>query len=137
MPKTLLVLPVLVSLFTLLMPARAVAELPEEGSGQMVVDEVREGLQQYQKEKDVGKRIKLLEKLAPTRDSRVAVMLGDVLDGPIIIGEDGRAQNRAEHTASHLLLKKYYLPPQCDQAPHDWFKRNEADLRRRAMQLPQ
>ncbi len=54
MPRTLFVLlPLIVSLFTLMMPAKVVAGPPDEGAGEMVVDEVttlRAEVQRLEKE---------------------------------------------------------------------------------------
>jgi hypothetical protein len=44
----------------------------------MVLDEAYDGLRRYRGEKDLGKRIAWLRKLAPTRDPRVAVELWEV-----------------------------------------------------------
>ena len=57
-------LPPLFAVLALLTPNRAVAGPPEGVSGKMVLDEVADGLRQYRKEKDQGKRVKLLERLA-------------------------------------------------------------------------
>jgi hypothetical protein len=47
---------------------QALAGPPEKWSGKIVFDEVADGLRKYRKETDTVKRIKWLEKLAPTRD---------------------------------------------------------------------
>jgi len=77
---------VLLLLFAL---GQAVAGPPEKSSAKMVLDEVADGLRKYRKEQDTEKRIRWLKKLAPTKDPRVAVALGDALDvvGPIIDDE--------------------------------------------------
>jgi hypothetical protein len=144
MPKTLFVLPMVFALSLLLMPTKAVADLPEDGSGQMVVDEVCEAIRQYQKEKDEEKRSARLIKLGQTRDPRVAIILGEMLHGP----------PHVKLMAVVILLN--FLPAPVDRlivlekdssvdsVVHQWYEdveqwweKNEADLRRRAKQLPQ
>ena len=45
---------------------------PDTPTGALVLDDVADGLLRYQKEKDVGARVKLLQRLALTHDPRVA-----------------------------------------------------------------
>jgi hypothetical protein len=106
---------------------------PEGASGKMVLDEVADGLRRYQQEKDGGRRLAWLKRLAPARDVRVAVALGEAVDGPagLLSGE-----------AVVLLLAHYdigAMSPLEDLsgAVRRWWKANKADLRRRAKQLPQ
>jgi hypothetical protein len=134
MPKTLLILPIVVSLFTFVMTGKAVADLPEEGSGQMVVDEVCEGIRQYRKEKDWEKRLKRLEKLAATHDPRVAVVIGDAMEVGRVVRGDFSVR---EALKCNRLLEKYYLPPSSDEEGFSWWELNRDDLRRRAKQLPE
>ena len=47
--------------------------------GKMILDEVADGLRRYRMEKDEDKRAKWLEKLAPSRDPRVMVVIGEAL----------------------------------------------------------
>jgi hypothetical protein len=123
------ILPV-VALSLFLMPAKAVAELPDEGSGQMVVDEVCEGLRQYRKEADWEKSRTLLQKLAPTRDPRVAVVLVEDM-----------FKSEQRFATCFLLLVEHYVPgglnPSSADQMMDWWKKNEADLRHQAEKLPQ
>jgi hypothetical protein len=130
MPRRLSVL----ALFIVLVPARpALADPPERVSGKMVLDEVVEGLMRYRYETDQDKRWDRLGELARTRDPRVAVVLGDLLDHGI---------NSEQQQAAVIFIVQYHgqkgpacltgiVPP-----VHAWWKKNEADLRRRAKQLP-
>jgi hypothetical protein len=100
---------------------------PEGTSGMMVRDEVAEGLLRYRKTNDPEKRRALLRQLAPTGDPRVAVALGEAL------ASAGFAYPEI------ALLAEFYLPPDkrgSTDAVWDWWRDNEADLRRRAEQLP-
>ena len=99
----------------------------------MVRDEVADGLRRYQQEKEGGRRLAWLKRLAPTRDVRVAVALGEALDEPagLLSGE-----------AVVLLLAHYDIGPtspleDLSGAVRRWWKKNKTDLRRRAAQLPQ
>ena len=112
-----------------------VAGPPEGVSGRMAFDEVAEALRKYGKETDREKRIRWLRKLAPTGDVRVAVALGDAW-GDTDGGLGTIAQN---------LLAEHYCPKGDEPKSHgamtwgrvtDWWKKNEADLRRRAQELP-
>ena len=123
------------ALLALLAPWPAVAGPPEGVSGRMAFDEVAEGLRKYGKETDREKRIRWLRKLAPTGDVRVAVALGDAW-GDTDGGLGTIAQN---------LLAEHYCPKGDEPKSHgamtwgrvtDWWKKNEADLRRRAKELP-
>jgi hypothetical protein len=127
-----LVLPLLAALA---LPAVSLAGPPEEPSGTMVfVDKVAEGLRQYHREADAEKRIEWLNKLAPTRDPRVGVVLGELQErwhaAPYRAPPDPGA-------AAITLLRAHYLPGADYKQVLGWWKRNEADLRRRAKRLPQ
>jgi hypothetical protein len=145
MPRTRFVLLLVFAVSLFLMPAKAVAGPPDGESGEMVVDEVWEGLRQYRKEKDEGKRIELLKKLAPTRDPRMAVSMADEMGLEWV--KPGRELDfSAEGYASCRLLEKYFLHPQADEPTaavmaylnvNAWWRKNRDDLRRRAKQLPQ
>jgi hypothetical protein len=116
-----------------LVPARAVAGPPEGVSGRMVLDQVADGLRKYRQETDHDRRVRWLRKLAPTCDVRVAVALGDAWGD-----SDGGVG-----TVAQALLAEYYCEPRPNTIAGawgpvtDWWKKNEADLRRRAKQLPQ
>jgi hypothetical protein len=128
MLRTLLALSVL----ALLPPTQALAGPPEGVSKRTVYDDVADGLRKYRKENDRVKRILWLRKLAPTNDPRVAVALGEAMKEDSEVGFD----------ASALIYENDYMQlfPVTDPSQHnplDWWKENEADLRRRAKQLPQ
>lgn len=116
------------SVLALLSPGRPAFAGPPEGvSGATVLDRVADGLRQYHREKDEGRRRPLLWKLAPTRDPRVAVALGEVL-----------ASSGLPYPEI-ALLAEFYLPPEkvgSTDAVWDWWRANEAGLRRRARELP-
>ena len=123
------------ALLALLAPWPAAAGPPERVSGRMVFDEVADGLRKYHKETDREKRIRWLRKLAPTGDVRVAVALGDAW-GDTDGGLGTIAQN---------LLAEHYCPKGDEPKSHgamtwgrvtDWWNKNEADLRRRAQEIP-
>ena len=104
----------------------------------MVLDEVADGLRKYRKAKEPVSRIRRLEKLAPTKDPRVAVVLGEMLTG----GE--RGVSKPGYRAAGLINRYYSTYPvrgvgwdATVGTADEWWKDNEADLRRRAKQLPQ
>jgi hypothetical protein len=138
-PRTFaaLVPPLLVTL-SLLSPGRAVAGPPEAASGKTVLDEVADGLRKYRGEKDEAKRIALMVRLAATSDPRVALVLGEALDGA------PPARNFANLEIPVILLAMHYVPKAAGADPlgglsgndvAKWWKANAADLRRRAAQL--
>jgi hypothetical protein len=115
----------LLAVTALVMPGWAVAGPPEGVSGKMAFDEVAEGLRKYRAEKTPGKRIRWLEKLAASRDPRVAVVIWDSPKGdwtPLQYALLGR------------MLHKHYTYG--NVADYEWWAKNEADFRRRAAQLP-
>ena len=73
------VLPLL-TVLALTLPGEAIAGPPEGVSGKMVLDEVAEGLRRFRRDEDWIKRLRLLERLAPTQDPRVAVLLGELTE---------------------------------------------------------
>jgi hypothetical protein len=124
------VLPFL-AVLALLSPGMAVAGPPEGVSGKMVYDEVADGLRKYRKEKDCQKRLQWMVKLAPTRDPRVAIALVEAhpAGSTCMVQED-------------ILLMDYFVRGtrfhHGDSMYVDgWWEANEADVRRRAKQLPQ
>ena len=126
-----------VLLLVLALALPALAGPPEGVSGKMVfTDEVAEGLRKYRQEKDATHRLAWLEKLAPLRDPRVAIALGDAMDS----AEDrAGAHSLAQHAAA-LLNDFYAHPPGFVSGPffpEIWWEMHKADLRRRAKQLPQ
>jgi hypothetical protein len=132
MPRRLFVL----ALFVLLVPGRPVLAGPPEGpSGEMVLDEVADGLRKYHKEKDTERRIDRLLELAPMSDPRVLVTLGEALGDPsmeirslavVLLASRDRHDDRV-----------WPYTPERREAVMAWWKENEAELRRRAKQLPQ
>jgi hypothetical protein len=76
-----------------------------------------------------------LTKLAPTHDPRVAVVFGELQEqwhaGP-------RHDPPDPGVAAIVLLHVHYLPAGGggNKQVFDWWKKNEADLRRRARRLP-
>jgi hypothetical protein len=126
----------LFALLSLLPPGKAPAGPPAGASGKMVFDAPGAGLDRYHKEKDPAKRLGWLERLAKTHDPRVAIVLAEAM-------KVGEQQDR--EAAAWLLRCEYELPyrilassPSDLLMSHmeDWWKANEADLRRRAAQLP-
>jgi hypothetical protein len=104
-----------------------VAGPPERPAGRMAFDEVADGLRRYRRERDPQRRRELLQKLAPTRDPRVAVAMGEVLAG------SGCPYPEI------AFLAEYYLPESkrgSTDSVWDWWRENEADLRRRARDFP-
>jgi hypothetical protein len=134
MPRTFT--PLLLALSLLVPPGRVLAGPPEGISGRMVVDEVSEGLRNYRRESDAGRRVRWLAKLAPTRDPRVGVAMGEYLSSD---------RNPFPWQISvGWLLTEHFMPPapasdnvlEQTKAARGWWRDNEADLRRRARQLP-
>jgi hypothetical protein len=123
----------LVMSLALLSPGKSFAGPPEKISGKMVFDEVADGLRRYLMEKDEDKRAKWLEKLAPSRDPRVMVVIGEALfdESSWVIREAVR------------IVEEYYDPSiQLRSHSHRhyarlWWQGHEADMRRRAEQIQQ
>ena len=112
-------------------PWPAVAGPPEGVLGQMAFDEMAEGLRRYRLEADPARRRAWLRRLAPAGDARVAVALGEAL-----------AEADPEYLAAWLLCE-HYVPDAAPAFPAlahlpaaEWWEHNEADLRRRAKELP-
>jgi hypothetical protein len=117
----------LLALPLLLAGPAAVAGPPDRPAGRMAFDEVADGLRRYRREQDPQRRRALLWKLAPVRDPRVAVALGEVLAGSDCPYPEIR------------FLADFHLPESkrgSTDAVWDWWRENEADLRRRARELP-
>jgi hypothetical protein len=114
-------------LIVLLFQQTAVADAPATASGAMVVDAVAEGLRRYRSETDESRRRALLWKLAPTRDPRVALALGEVLASVDLPYPE------------ISLLAELYLPEAkrgSTDAVWDWWREHEVELRRIAAGLP-
>jgi hypothetical protein len=123
---------VALALLAFLLPLPAAAGPPEGVSGRMALasDEVADGLRKYRKEKDCGRALALLRILAPTKDPRVAMVLGELLTG----------QDEDVSFEAAVVLKQTFpsaIPSGVyrEQALF-WWKVNEAALRRRAKELP-
>ena len=130
-------------LLALVVAAPAAAGPPERVSGRIALDEVADGLRKYHKETDPEKRLAWLQTLGATGDPRVALALVDAANNQN--GDD------LDCEAADLLWWHYASPDaasrlgvvslQALKAPRGssfraWWKENEADLRRRAAQLP-
>jgi hypothetical protein len=139
MPKRLagLVL-TLLTLLALLTPGQAVAGPPDGATGKMVLDEVADGLRKYRQATTADRRSDWLVKLVATRDPRVGVALGEQL------GYDDEVDC---FWAAFLIWANYVKTPPSRtpktiepafirQTANEWWEKNEADLRRRAAQLP-
>lgn len=128
MPKTLLALPLLLSVVPV-----ASALPPEAPSGAMVLqrDEVADGLWEYRKEKDEEKRVEWLAKLAPTPDPRVAVALGEALSDPSLEVRVRAAKGIIYHHTGWYIESSPGSKLALEWA-RKWWEENEADLRRRA-----
>ena len=134
------VLPLL-AVLALVLPGKAVASPPGGVSGRMVLDEVADGLRKYREERDEGKRVKWLRRLAPTRDPRVAVVLSEAY----FARPNGRTDSRYYIVLEVLLFEfvrgtKYQSRSREGNVVYDlssWWDENAAELRRRAKQLPQ
>jgi hypothetical protein len=92
----------------------------------MAFDEVCDWLRRYRREGDKAKRLGWMRKLGATRDPRVAVALMETSQDRL-----NPAEVRLE---AILTLKAYFPAPLC--SVDRWWKENEADLRRRARELP-
>jgi hypothetical protein len=109
---------------------------PEGVPGRMVLDEVADGLRRYRAARTPEAKVAWLKRLAPSRDPRVAVALGEAATGDdpevsrCAIGLAYRnydlnvslSGDSSASVISRLVLK--------------WWQKNEADLRRRAEELP-
>ena len=99
---------------------------PGEPSGKMAFDEVCDWLRQYRREQDQARRVQWMRKLGATRDPRVAVALMDAsLD---------KANPTKVRLEAIMALKAHFPDRNC--SVERWWEANEADLRRRASELP-
>ena len=119
----------LLAVLALVPPGRADTG-PRGAVGKMVFDEVADGLRRYRKVNDPQLRVRWLEKLAPSRDPRVAIALweADCEDGAI------------KAAAVRLLGSCFVEGTRFERLQYydvgGWWKANEADIRHRAAQLP-
>jgi hypothetical protein len=133
---TFALLPPLAAL-ALLSPGEAAAGPPEGASGKMVLDKVADGLRTYQREKDICKAAELLQKLAATRDVRVAVALGDFVENFINAQPMLSPQQENPALIAAVALRRYCPDPDDTLVEvMRWWDKHKADLRRRAAQLP-
>ena len=116
-------------------PGKAFAGPLEKIPGKMIFDEVADGLRKYRKAKEPVSRMRWLEKLAPTRDVRVAVTLYDFWFDDTNVDFDVRKN------ALIILADRFATGTRFDDGKvirvTEWWTANETDLRRRAKQLPQ
>jgi hypothetical protein len=101
----------------------------------MAFYEVADGLRKYRAEKDPERRDRWLRTLAGSRDVRVEVVLGELREAGVADGAS-EAANRLGFEAHCLLARHYGLMGYSDAEIRRWWADNEADLRRRASQLP-
>jgi len=94
---------------------------PGRVSGRMAFDEVSEGLRKYRAEKDPEKRVRWLEKLAPTGDPRVYVALLDFDYSDVPKSE---LRDRAHEVVLVITGQS------------QWWGVDDAEMRRRAKELP-
>ena len=128
-----LVLPLL-AVLALLAPEKSVAGPSDGVSGRTVLDQVEDGLRRYRAARTPTARVVWLRKLAPIRDARVAVALGEAISSENL---------EVSRCAIGLVFTHYEgdLPEGTGPSPISgmvvqWWKTNEADLRRRAKLLP-
>ncbi len=138
MPKASLSLALLA--WVAVLPAPLAAGPPEGPSAKMALapDEVADGLRKYRNAKNEAKRLRLLDKLARTRDPRVAVALGDALSDPSCDVQATAAIGILFHQAggfTQYIAPKIPTTEQVIAVARDWWKENESDLRRRAKAL--
>jgi hypothetical protein len=111
----------------------AFAGPPDGVSGRMVLDEVADGLRRYHKETDETRRVEWLWKLARTRDPRVAVALGEAMRN----GQYDRVRLHACWAIEACYSRNLPgFPYNSIREAQRWWNANEADLRRRAQELP-
>jgi hypothetical protein len=113
-------------LLALLVAAPAAAGPPEAVSGRMVFDVVADGLRKYARETDPEMRARRLAALAPSQDPRVAVALGEAMQDPSPAVLAAAFRGAAAHYGAGTSTAEVCA----------WWKQNEADLRRRAQELP-
>ena len=127
-------------------PGRADAWPPEglsEKIMMMTFDPVTQGLWKYHKERDPEKRLAWLQTLGATGDPRVALALVDAANNENGDDLDCEAADllwwyyASPDAASHRGLANHDLvSPPAGKGFRPWWKANEADIRRRAAQLP-
>ena len=134
--KTFAALLLVLAVLPLLLPGKAVAGPPEGVSGKMVLDEVADLLKKYRMERNDTHRIRLLRTLFKFSDLRAVIAVGEALND---------SSKEVRQAAVQIVLFGYggisygirAIPSQFEQVAQRWWEKNEADLRRRAKQLPQ
>ncbi len=122
------------ALLLLLAVAAAAPALPPDGvPGRMVLDEVADGLRRYQKEKSPVKRVSWLRRLAPMQDPRVALVLAQALTDRSPEVRSAGAAGLLGHYAELITEPSPNLTD--EQEGLRWWKKHEAELRRRARQF--
>jgi hypothetical protein len=120
-------IPLLAAVPLLFAGPRAIAGPPEQPAGRMVFDEVADVLRRYRLERDPRRRRGLLWEVATRRDPRVTVALAEAVAA-------------TEYPYQELVfLAEYHLPASkkgSTDAVWSWWRENEAELRRRARELP-
>jgi hypothetical protein len=119
------------------------ASPPEKVAGVMTFDAVANGLRKYAKETDQAKRIRSLEKLAPTGDPRVAIALWETQFS--FTDETPEDEKRLRAKIGDLLDHYFVSGTRFHHVDEGggqlfetgaWWDATEADLRRRAARLP-
>jgi hypothetical protein len=106
----------LFALLVLLPTAKVVAGPPGEPSSAMKLDKVADGLRHYRQQKDDGKRVAWLKRLAPTLDPRVKAALEAALSDSSEAVAAAALDLLAEHYGlargvPSLLPPRLLLPP--------------------------
>jgi hypothetical protein len=125
-PAVPLAVPPAVLALLALLPVPGLAGPPEGVSGAMALDEVAGGLRKHARGTDPERRAGRLAALAPSQDPRVAVALGEALPGPW----------PAVRAAAFRGAAAYHGAGASTAEVCACWQKNEADLRRRAEELP-
>jgi hypothetical protein len=129
MPRTFAAfVPPLLAALALAAPGEAFAGPPGRPSGKMVlaVDEVQQAMRKARREPDPCKRLLIYCHVTQRRDPRIIIGACEIMMSlPLSteVWEDARA-----------VLRAYFIGT--DEEPAVWWEKNQADLRRRAAQLP-
>jgi hypothetical protein len=117
-----------------LSPAQALASPPDRPLGRMALDEVADGLRRYHAARTPQARVAWLRKLAPIKDARVGLMLGEAISSE----DDDLRRWAIGQVYSHYEseLPDGAAPYPITSMVRGWWRQNEADLRRRAALLP-
>jgi hypothetical protein len=112
------------------------ASPPEKVGGAMTFDTVADGLMKYRQETDPTKRAAWLERLATTGDPRVAVACWEALEHDTTPEVRDVGFRVLAHFATGCDAHRRGDGDIGCKEIGFWWKKNEADLRRRAAQLP-